>query len=219
MDAPVALSRAMRTWLARFWRFWRALSVAFVFLFLIVHFTPLIPWYTRILASPQWDPNGDILIVLTADMLPDNLMGGATYWRAIYAVRTYRAGHFRAVVVCGGPGGGTRSLAAVTADFLVANDIPREVIHLEERSTSTRENALFATAMMAGWPGKKVLLTSDTHMFRAYRAFRAAGLAVVPCYFPHTLKLYSSLLNRWSLFCGLVQESAKIAYYYARGWI
>ena len=209
----------MKTSLARFWRFWRALSVAFVFLFMIVHCTPLIPWYARLLAGRQWDPGGDILIVLTADMLPDNLMGGATYWRAVYAVRTYRAGHFRAIVVCGGPGGGTRSLAAVAADFLVANGVPREIIHLEERSTSTRENALFAAAMTASWPGKKVLLTSDMHMFRALRVFRAAGLDVVPCYFPYALKLNSSPLSRWPLFCGLVQESAKIAYYYARGWI
>ena len=209
----------MRTSLARFWRFWRAFCVAFVLLFLIVHCTPLIPWYTGLLVGRQWDANGDILIVLTADMQPDNMMGGATYWRAVYAVRTYRSGHFRAIVVCGGPGGGTRSLAAVTADFLVANGIPREIVHLEERSTSTRENALFAAAMTSAWPGKKVLLTSDMHMFRAYRVFRAVGLDVVPCYFPYALKLYSSPLSRWPLFCGLVQESAKIAYYYARGWI
>lgn len=209
----------MKHWLGRLWRFWRAFSVAFVFLFLIVHCTPLIPWYTKKLAGRQWDSQGDILIVLTADMLPDNLIGGATYWRAIYGVRTYRAGHFRSVVVCGGPAGGTRTLAAVTADFMVANGVPREVIHLEERSTSTRENALFAARMISSWPGKKVLLTSDTHMFRALRVFRAAGLDVVPCYFPHALKLYNSPLNRWPLFCGLVTETTKIAYYYARGWI
>lgn len=209
----------MKQRLARLWHFWRALSVAFVFLFLVVHCTPLIPWYARKLAGRQWDPQGDILIVLTADMLPDNLIGGATYWRAVYGVRTYRAGHFRAVVVCGGPGGGTRSLAATAAEFMIANGVPREAIHLEERSTSTRENALFAAQMISSWPGKKVLVTSDVHMFRALRTFRAAGLDVVPCYFPHTLKLYSIPLNRWSLFCGLVQETAKIAYYYARGWI
>jgi uncharacterized SAM-binding protein YcdF (DUF218 family) len=209
----------MKIWLTRIWRLWRALAIAFAFLFLIVTCTPLIPWYTGKLMGRQWESDGDILIVLTADMLPDDMIGPVTYWRAVYAVRTYRAGHFSAVVVCGGPGGGTRSLAAVTAGFLVANGIPREVIHLEERSTSTRENALYAAGMLSGWPGRKVLLTSDAHMFRARRAFRAAGLEVVPCYFPHTLKLYGSPLNRWGLFCGLIQESAKIAYYYARGWI
>ena len=53
---------------------------------LIVQFTPLVSWYARLLAGPWNDPDGDILIVLSADELPDDIIGLASYWRAIYAV-------------------------------------------------------------------------------------------------------------------------------------
>ena len=68
-------------------------------------------------------------------------------------------------------------------------------------------------------PGRKVLLTSDYHMFRAYRTFRKAGFEIAPRPFPDMLKLSSCWLCRWQAFVTLSDESAKIAYYYARGWI
>jgi len=99
----------------------------------------------------------------------------ASYWRAVYAIRAWREGHFRAVVVSGWhTSGGHLSLAAVIGQFLTAYGIPKDKIFLEERSISTRENAVFIKQMVAAWPGTKVLLTSDVHMFRARRAFEAA---------------------------------------------
>jgi hypothetical protein len=56
-------------------------------------------------------------------------------------------------------------------------------------------------------------------MFRAYRAFRKAGIDVQPCPFPDALKQSTSRANRWAVFLGLCIETSKIAYYFARGWI
>ena len=67
--------------------------------------------------------------------------------------------------------------------------------------------------------GPKVLLTSDYHMFRAYRAFRKAGIDVQPRPFPDAIKQSMSRMNRWPVFLGLCTETTKIAYYFMRGWI
>jgi uncharacterized SAM-binding protein YcdF (DUF218 family) len=104
-------------------------------------------------------------------------------------------------------------------DFLVGSGVPKEAILIEDRSRSTRENALFTKQLIFGWPGKKVLLTSDLHMYRAVRVFRAAGLDVIPRPVPDSLKNSQSGLSRWNHTWGLAVETAKIGYYRARGWM
>ncbi|MEP6715437.1 MAG: YdcF family protein, partial [Terriglobia bacterium] len=166
------------------------------------------------------DSEGDTLIVLANEQQSDDIIGLNSYWRAVYAVRAWRGGHFRAVVVSGGsPPGVHKSMAAVIGDFLAANGIPREKIFLEEKSLSTRENAQYTKEMIGNWPGRNVLLTSDYHTFRALRVFRAAGLEVAPRPFPDVIKQANSIVNRGPCFWGLLVETAKIAYYRARGWI
>ncbi len=194
--------------------------VVFTILVLAVHFTPLVRWWAGGLAHPWEDSDGDILIVLANEQQSDDMLGLVSYWRAVYAVRAWRAGHFRALVVSGGsPKGVHKSMAAVIGDFLICNGIPRDKVFLEEKSLTTRENALFTKQMIGSWPGKKVLLTSDYHTFRALRVFRAAGLEVAPHPFPDVLKQANSIVNRGPCFMTLVMETGKIVYYRARGWI
>jgi len=68
-------------------------------------------------------------------------------------------------------------------------------------------------------PGRKVLLTSDYHTFRAWRAFRKAGLNVQPRPFPDAGKRFNDWRQRWPIFLQLAGETGKILYYRARGWI
>jgi uncharacterized SAM-binding protein YcdF (DUF218 family) len=194
--------------------------VLFTIAFLIVQFTPVNRWYALWLASPWTAPDGDILIVLSSEETADDMIGLVSYWRAVYAVRVWREGHFRAVVVSGGyTPGGHQPLAEVIGRFLAAYGIPRDKIFLETRSTSTRENALFTKEMIGGWPGKKVLLTSDCHMFRARRAFEAAGLPVASRPVPDVLKRDNSPVNRVGDAWILALETTKIGWYLLHGWI
>jgi uncharacterized SAM-binding protein YcdF (DUF218 family) len=103
--------------------------------------------------------------------------------------------------------------------FLIAQGIPDQVIHLEDASTTTRENARYTAELLKNTPGRKLLLTSDYHMYRAARAFERAGLEVftLPC--PDVRKRVSSWRGRWPAFLDLVDETLKIGYYAARGWI
>jgi uncharacterized SAM-binding protein YcdF (DUF218 family) len=197
------------------------IALVFTSYSVLVAFTPFAPWYARILAGNWTDSDGDVLIVLGADGEPDGLVGGYSYWRCVYAVRAWREGHFTRIVVSGGPieGSSSYSIASSMRDFLVSSGVPTEAIFLEDRSHSTRENALFTQQLIAGWPGKKVLLTSDQHMFRALRVFRKVGLDVTPRPAPDTIKGSRSWIARWVHSWSLEIETVKIVYYAARGWI
>jgi uncharacterized SAM-binding protein YcdF (DUF218 family) len=84
---------------------------------------------------------------------------------------------------------------------------------------STHENALRVAELLARVPGRKILLTSDYHMFRAYRAFKKSGLDVLPRPFPDVRKRADGWTGRWPAFLDLILETTKIGYYRVRGWI
>jgi len=206
--------------LPRLRRIFVRFCVVFTVLILIAQFSPLAPWYARKLAEDWPTPDHGVLIVLTADEQADGIIGGGSYWRAVYAVRTWNSGHFSAIVISGGYTSGSKfSLAASVGRFLVAYGVPANKIFLEDRSTSTRENALFTKQIVSSWPGQKVLLTSEFHMFRARRTFEAAGLHVIPCPFPDALKHWDNPINHLPVTAGLLFETAKTIRYWMLGWI
>jgi uncharacterized SAM-binding protein YcdF (DUF218 family) len=198
-------------------RLWRILRGAFEVLgltWVLVTVTPVTEWYASALAGPWLEPDKDVLIVLGADGPDPGLIGLASYWRSLYAVEAWKQGTFRTLVVSGGNG---------TADsmqkFLVFEGVPSERIVLERHSSSTRENALFTADLVKPMPGRKVLLTSDFHVYRSARAFHKAGLDVTPRFFPYALKRAQRWTDRWPLFLELGEETAKIVWYRLRGWI
>jgi uncharacterized SAM-binding protein YcdF (DUF218 family) len=187
-------------------------------LVVLVTVTPLISWWAGVLAGPWEDPDGDVLIVLGGSLLGDGVMGQTSYWRSTYTVLAWGEGTFRRVVVSGGGAAGN-SIAKPMRDFLECRGVPRTAIEIETESRNTHENALYVAELLADVPGRKVLLTSDYHMFRAHRAFKKAGLEVLPRPFPDARKRASEWTGRWPAFLDLAKETLKIGYYYARGWI
>jgi len=181
-----------------------------------VMFTPLAPWWARKMAGSWNDPTGDVLIVLAGSGLEDGVLGASSYWRSVYAVRAYRQAPYAKVVVSGG---GPTHPGMAMRDFLICQGVPADRIVVDDRATSTHENALYVTQLVAKTPGRKVLLTSDYHMYRAQRAFTKAGLATLPHPFPDAIKRSASRTERWPIFFDLCSETAKSAYYYVRGWI
>ncbi len=196
----------------------RTIVAALGALLVIVTLTPLDLWWATWLAGHWDDPKGEVLIVLGGSMVEDGMIGASTYWRAVYAVRAWRQGGFRAVVLSGG-GTGSGSAAEAMRDFLTSQGVPRDVIWIETRSESTRENALFTKAIVDRMPGRKILLTSDFHTYRAWRAFKKVGLDVLPRPLPDVRKRAQSIFGRWGAFLDLSEETAKIVGYYVRGWI
>ena len=199
-------------------RWFRNLLACLGGLYLTVTVTPVDRWWASALAGPWEDPKGDTLIVLAGSGLEDGTIGLNSYWRSVYAARAFPQG-FRRVVLSGGSSGGSTAMAYAMRDFLVAQGIAPTAIVLETNARSTHENAVEVARLLAGQPDRKILLTSDLHMFRAYRAFRKAGIDVSPRPLPDALKRYNCVLCRWDVFLDLNVESVKILYYYYRGWI
>jgi uncharacterized SAM-binding protein YcdF (DUF218 family) len=195
--------------------------IGFVVLLLFLHVTPVVPAITDWLTDDWQEPKGDILIVLGAEQLGDGMLGISSYWRSVYAVRAWRLGGFQRLLVTAGGQGHPQapSLAAAMRDFMVGLGIPASAILLEERSRSTRENALYSAEILRHLPGRKVLLTSDCHMRRARRAFARAGVETVPVPVPDVRKRWNAWINRWECIWTVGVELTKYGYYRARGWI
>ena len=178
----------------------------------LVIMTPLVSWWTRVYSGPIEMPKGDVLILLSAAADDNGGISYSSYWRARQAVLAWQTGGFKKVVVSGGGGPGI-------LDFLVASGVPREDIFAEWKSTSTRENGIETARLIEGVPGKKVLLTSDFHMYRAIRVFRRLGIDVAPMPAPDVLHASEHWNGRFQAFEIMLVESCKIAYYRIRGWI
>ena len=201
----------------RFARVVIRLLAAIGFVFALAVATPVDSWWAKALRGGDYYPQGDVLIVLSGAEFSDGTMGWNSYLRSEYAVRNFAPGGFRTVVVTGGPQ--NLPTAIPMADWMRCHGIPAEDVHVEAASRSTRENAVYTRDMLNGMAGRKVLLTSDYHMFRARRVFAKVGIKVLPMPIPDALKRTSSFISRWPVFCELNLETAKIVYYWLRGWI
>lgn len=178
----------------------------------LVTATPIDLWWAHAYAGPIELPKGEVLIVLSAANDDQGFISYSSYWRARYALLAWKTGQFRTMVVTGGRGPGIR-------DFLVSQGVPAEAIVAEWQSNSTRENGLNTARLVQGLPGKKVLLTSDYHMFRAIRVFRKLGVDVAAAPAPDVMKISQNPYMRIPAFETMIVETVKIIGYRARGWI
>jgi uncharacterized SAM-binding protein YcdF (DUF218 family) len=201
----MTVARRLARWLYR-------LVAALGLITVLVISTPLVSWWARAYAGSIDQPRGDILILLSAATDDQSGISYSSYWRAHMAVLAWKNGGFQRIVVSGvrGPG---------IVDFLVAEGVPRDVIVVDAGSVSTRENGINTAHLIQGMPGKKVLLTSDFHMYRAIRVFRKLGMEVAPMAAPDVLHATQHWNGRFQAFETMLVESAKIGYYWLHGWI
>jgi uncharacterized SAM-binding protein YcdF (DUF218 family) len=192
-----------------------ALGLALV----LVTCTPLVKWWAAQLAGDWTDARGDVMIVLTGNILGNGIIGETSYWRSAYTVMAWREGGWRQVIVSGGGGGAALPVGEAMKIFLESGGIPADAILTDSQSLSTHESAQNLARIVPQMPGRKILLTSDYHMFRAVRALRKAGVTVIPRPIPDATKRAGSWNLRWQVFQDLLIETSKIAYYWGRGWI
>jgi uncharacterized SAM-binding protein YcdF (DUF218 family) len=198
-------------------RFCKAVFIALAALGVIVILVTVVPftnWWAAWLAGRWAEPDGDVLIVLSGDTPVTGIIGQSSYWRALYVVRAWQSRHFRTIVISGGEG-----TAESIRDFLICHAIPGAIIQIENLSTSTHQNATFTIDLLKRLPGRKVLLTSDYHMYRALAVYRRLGIELEPYPIPDAIKHSGFWWNRWSVFLRLVVETGKIVGYRVRGWM
>lgn len=187
-------------------------------LWLVVAFTPLVHWWATMLAGRWEEPKGDVLVVLAGSEMEGDILGESTYWRCVYALMAFRQGWARRIYVSGGSGS-ERPVAELMRLFLVGQGVPPQAVLAEVDSLSTRESTLNLVPALKREQGTPVLLTSDFHMYRAWRAFRKAGVTLRPAPIPDARKRAVRWQRRWDAFLDLATETIKIVYYRARGWI
>lgn len=189
----------------------------------LVHATPIDYWWAGWLNGTVFTvpAAGDVLLVPTGAVHPDRVIGQGAYWRAVYTLNAWRTGRVSHILLSGGgPFVPHAAEADVVRDFLVSSGVPASAITVETASISTRENASLSAPLAARLPGRKLLLTSDYHMFRALRVYRKAGIDCQPFPIPDIKKRsLISWRNRGQAFLELSLETCKIVYYAARGWI
>jgi len=174
--------------------------------------TPIVTWWALVYSGPLDQPKGDVLILLAAARDDRGGISFSSYWRARHALLAWQTGGYKKIVISGGEGPGIEN-------FLILNGIPRDAMVAEWKSLSTRENAIETARLLEGMPGKKVLLTSDFHMYRAIRVFRKQGIDVTPLPVPDVLRAAEHYGGRFPAFETMLVETAKIVDYRLHGWM
>ena len=128
------------------------------------------------------DYNEDVVIVLGAGVNGVNVSRPLA--RRLHAAADYWFENPGAIIIVTGGLGNRATIteAEAMAKFLInRRGIPEEAILLEELSTSTYENLIFAKEILElPFPDgfTAVLITNDFHIYRAVRTARAIGLEV-----------------------------------------
>jgi uncharacterized SAM-binding protein YcdF (DUF218 family) len=119
----------------------------------------------------------DAIVVLGAGVGPGGKAGKGLERRVLHAVRLYRKGWAPRIIMTGGVGTYPPAEAEVAAQLAMQKGVPRAAIVLENKSTSTWENAANATTICKKHGWKSVLLVSDPfHLWRAQRNFQKCGM-------------------------------------------
>jgi uncharacterized SAM-binding protein YcdF (DUF218 family) len=206
--APMAISFAgifLLSWQPAAWLFSQTLQV----------------WYEQV---PMPREDAPAIVVLSASVEPPSplrpysVVGHDTYIRLKHAAWLYKYWSARPVLACGG------KAAAAMGEVLESEGIPKDRIWLEERSTSTHENAVNCQKILQQHGIIRIALVINANgMLRAAASFRKVGLDVVPapCCFNHPVTGWG-LLPSWQgmeLNAETTHELVGMAWYWLRGWI
>ncbi len=146
--------------------------------------------------------------------------------RVLEAARLHRVLGGVPIIATGGNGSSQYSEAGLMAAQLEQLGVPADDIIKEEKSTNTRDHALFVPPLLKQHGIEQfVLVTSRQHIARALAAFRAVGAnpipsspdvytadhGVVEMYLPSGLGLYVSEC--------MIYDLMGWVYYKARGWL
>ena len=128
----------------------------------------------------------DALVVPGCAVRPDGSPSAALYRRTQHAVRLWSDGLAPRIILTGGVGTHAPAEAQVAATIARQEGVPDGALLLEDRSTSTAENALFAAQLHADAANWSVLVVTDgyhcwrcAHLFGRHFA-RAAAVGSTP---------------------------------------
>jgi uncharacterized SAM-binding protein YcdF (DUF218 family) len=180
-----------------------------LFVFIVFGNAALLNWYAK-----TWQPKPVVLspsaeyscgIVPGGFASPDADANGyfnATADRFIQAVKLYKTGHIKHILISGGNGKENEKSfreAAWVRGELVSVGIPDSVIFTEDKSNNTKENAIYSKQILDSLhlTPPYLLITSAFHMPRAALVFKKAGVDEVP--FPCNYNIGRGSFSPWDL--------------------
>lgn len=123
----------------------------------------------------------DAIVVLGARVDERGEPGDSLRARTLHAVALYERGLAPKILCTGGVGDHPPSEAEAAAALARSRGVPASDLVLESRSTSTRENALYAAKIRRAKGWHEVIVVSDPyHLWRARRELTRAGLVAYP---------------------------------------
>ena len=143
--------------------------------------------------------------------------------RVWQAARIFHAGKAKRLILSGGrlAWQGERLPEAQAMGRLLADlGVPAAALVLEERSRSTRENALYSAELIRALGIERVLLvTSALHMPRALASFRAAGVEAIPAPTDFEAMPQPAQALRWLPDAGALAGSTRALKEYLGWWV
>ena len=122
--------------------------------------------------KPLLDGPFDAIVVPGCAVRKDGTASGALTRRAHHAVQLWKDGIAPRIIFTGGVGRYPPSEAAVAGDLAHAAGVPKEIIMLEEHSTSTEANARLAAELSAEMMDWHIVVATDGyHCWRCKKLF------------------------------------------------
>jgi len=180
-----------------------------LFVFIVFGNAALLNWYAKtwqpkpVVPSPSAEYSCGIVPGGFAS--PDADANGyfnATADRFIQAVKLYKTGHIKHILISGGNGkindNNFREAAYVKGE-LITFGVPDSVIFTEDKANNTNENAIYSKQILDSLhlTPPYLLITSAFHMPRAALVFKKAGVDVVP--FPCNYNIGRGSFSAWDL--------------------
>ncbi len=137
-------------------------------------------FYTRFMGILPIRKDFDYCIILGCGLLAGGKVSKLLGGRLDKAIELYRKDPTPPIMIPSGGQGPDEAVseAAAMKDYLVAHDIPEDMIRIEDQSTDTEENIRNSMKLINGMGGRKytAVVTSDYHVYRALRICRKEGL-------------------------------------------
>ena len=198
----------------------RILGVLCVGLFLIFAFTPVPNAIYDWMAVPSRLEPAQAIVVLGSSVSEDGILEDESVRRALQGILLYRKDLAPKILFLGYTLPGGPAEARVRADLARALGVPEEVLLVETRARTTREEAVLAAKALQGQEIRRILLVTDAlHLFRAQRLFTRAGFEVLPVPAEDPTRTSTAPEGRLKLARAVVGEALALAYYRTAGYL
>jgi uncharacterized SAM-binding protein YcdF (DUF218 family) len=206
----------------RWERLWQFVGLAGIAVFIFSAYSPLPNALYRWSASPSDVQPADAIVVLGAYLAENGQLSAESLRRAVRGMTLYRAGQAPVIVFSGIPNLDVPgpSEAEVRARLARELGIPPEVMLLEERAFTTREEANRIGETLRGRGAHRILLVTDPqHMGRARALFERVGLQVQPAVAEYPRSAARSPEERLRLMRETLGELLSLTYHRVAGYL